>query len=101
MSRITIKEIGQFLLLLVMSAVSLPALSLVSTPFDVKAPWEWVQSVDGAEASDENSANVLLFSEETEAEPLLSQQSLGDSIVSLEVWLAEDASAGLYRQGLY
>ncbi|MGD8177414.1 family 16 glycoside hydrolase [Marinimicrobium sp. ARAG 43.8] len=101
MSRITIKEIGQFLLLLVMSAVSLPALSLVSTPFDVKAPWEWVQSVDGAEASDENSANVLLFSEETEAEPLLSQQSLGDSIVSLEVWLAEDASAGLYLQGRY
>ncbi|WP_169449463.1 family 16 glycoside hydrolase [Marinimicrobium agarilyticum] len=51
--------------------------------------------------SAESPENTLLVSVEPDAEPLVTKESFGDSVLSFEILFSEDARAGLYLQGRY
>ncbi|WP_347331063.1 family 16 glycoside hydrolase [Marinimicrobium locisalis] len=74
--------------------------------FSEAAGWQATGKVEvkGAslkQARSDNPGTLLLGSAEPRPEPLLTEESFGDSVLSFEVLLAEGAQAGLYLQGRY
>lgn len=73
----------------------------------VSEPWKYVQQVaveDGAlhpVVSDAETRSILLAPAAVEDVSLLSEVSLGDSIVTFEALLTESSRAGVYLQGRY
>ncbi|MAN50363.1 MULTISPECIES: DUF7133 domain-containing protein [unclassified Marinimicrobium] len=101
-----IKRFGQSFWVVSAGVLSLFVIGVQASVLTPEAPWEQVHDVlyqDGRlePVVGEGKPETLFLDSGAEDIRLLSEESLGDSVLTFEVLLAEQARAGVYLQGRY